>query len=186
MTEIPGSMNRIKPLAMVAAALFLYGCQTKAGGKRFEFREDKSGHLIRLDADSGEAVVAESEGSRVLFAPYDLSTLTILPSDEFAKVAGNAGCNPDAQTFSGRLYNGTGKVLRTVGVVVTHKKFFPEDEVIWTREFTIRDLYIRPMEATPFTIPIVAAESTKCSWTLKYAYATPWNPDATWIDKVTH
>jgi hypothetical protein len=180
-------MLPLKPFGTVAAALFLYGCQTKPGGKHFEFREDRSGHLIRLDPDSGEAVVSESDGPRVLFAPYDLSTLAIVSPDELAKVRGNAGCpNQDAQSFVGRIYNGTGKVLRTVGVIVTNKKFLSDDGIAWTREFVIRDLYIRPMEVAAFSAPIVGAESNNCTWTLKYAYATPWNPDATWIDKVTH
>jgi hypothetical protein len=178
MTEIP-RVTRLAWFGLLSVALMLCGCDDQKDAKRFEFREDKAGHLIRVDPSSGEAIIADSDGPRQLLAPKDISTQKLLASDALTKVTGNARCDMDTQTFSGRIYNGTGVVLRTVGVSITDRKYFPENEVYWTRDFVIRDLYIRPFEVGTFAAPMTGLESPKCDWNIKYAYTVPWNPDAT-------
>jgi hypothetical protein len=171
--------------AIVPAVLMLGSCEDQQATKRYEFREDKSGHLMRLNNSTGEATIADDQGSHQILPPNDTSAARILTPEELSKVTGNAACNADVQSFQGRLYNGTGVVLRSVGIIITHKKFFPEDEVIWKRQIIVRDLYIRPLEVKAFVAPLVGVESSKCEWIVSHAYGSPWQPEASWWDRLT-
>jgi hypothetical protein len=53
---------------MAAVSIWLVGCTDAETDRRYEFREDKNGHLVRLDTRTGQVI---AEGSRQLFPPKD-------------------------------------------------------------------------------------------------------------------
>ena len=175
--------NAILHTTIILAAAVLSGCEDVPTAGRYELREGKSGHLIRLNTRTGEASIIDGEGSHQLLPPEDTSKSAKLEPEGLSNVTGNAACLQD-QEFEGRLYNGTKVVLRTVGIIITNKKLL-SDEVAWKRNFVVRDLYIRPGEVRTFVVPLTGAESTNCSWTIAYAYGSAWRPDANWWDRLT-
>lgn len=168
---------------IILAVAALSGCDDVPADGRYELREGKGGHLIRLNTRTGEASIVDGEGAHQLLPPEDTNKLTKLVPEGLSHITGNAGCLQD-QEFQGRLYNGTSVVLRTVGLMITNKKLL-SDDVVWTRQFVVRDLYIRPGEVRTFVVPLVGAESANCSWTIAYAYGSAWRPGASWWDQVT-
>jgi hypothetical protein len=176
--------HKLLHTTIILAAAVLSGCNDVPAAGRYEFREDKNGHLIRLNTRTGEASIVDGEGSHQLLPPEDTSKSAQLRPEELSKLTGNAGCLQNQQ-FEGRLYNGTEVVVRTVGVIITNKKLL-SDEVAWKRQFVVRDLYIRPLEVKAFVIPLTGVESSQCEWTIGYAYGSAWRPDASWWDRPTN
>lgn len=172
--------SRTLSTLMAAVSIWLVGCTDTETDKRYEFREDKSGHLVRLDTRTGEAI---AEGSRQLFPPKDTIAAILLSDPEKAKITGNGLCNESDQVFSGRVYNGSGSLLRTIGVSITNKKFLSE-EVAWNRQYVIRDLNIRPFEVGTFTLLLTGVESARCDWTISYVYGSEWKPEPSWWDRL--
>jgi hypothetical protein len=170
-------MNReLLRILSTLLALVLWGCKSPSVA-RYEFREDHNGHLIRLDHDTGDQVIVSEDNrgwvllSRPLMPPNlpkDPIEAT-RPSTDLSKITWGAVCDPPNQSFGGRLYNGTGFVLRTIGLDVNNRNH--------VGPFIIRDLYIRPFEVKVVSTAIIGLESGKCEWRLTHAYGSPWKDD---------
>ena len=152
--------HRLSHATIILAVAVLSGCDDVPTAGRYELREDKAGRLIRLNTRTGESSIVYGEGSHQLLPPEDTSKSANLRPEELSKLKGQAGCLQN-QEFEARLYNGTGVVLRTVGIIITHKKLL-SDEVAWKRQFVVRDLYIRPLEVKTFVVPLTEVESSQC------------------------
>jgi hypothetical protein len=178
-------ISRFFSAAVIGAGVcLLSACDAQRTNGRYQFREDKRGRLERLDTMTGKVSAAEGDESGQVLPPDDPAPLEPFTPEDLAKITGNGSCKELPQTFEGRLYNGTGKVLRTVGIDITHKKFL-SNEVIWKRSFVARDLYIRPLEAKTFVLLLAGVESSaQCDWTITNAFGSPWSPNPTWWDRL--
>lgn len=153
--------------------LLLSCAEPSPQSRRFEFSDGKNG-LVRVDTGTGEVVVADSEGVKHLLPPRLTESLADVAPDDLRNVTGYGKCNEDAQTFESRIYNGTGFVLRSLDIKITHKSFLA-DRVVWDREFVIRDLFIRPHEVGRVVAPVNGLESSNCAWTVSAASGTKWH-----------
>jgi hypothetical protein len=168
---------------LTLAIVQMLGCQDIPQNRRYEFRDDKEGHVIRLNTSTGEATSTDGGTPYQLLAPEDTSTQKLLGTEELSKVTGNGGCDLNHESFEGRLYNGSNLVLRSISVVITNKKFLSPDEVAWKRQFMVRDVYVRPLEVKRFVIPLAGVESTSCDWMIDHAWGSPWPPTTSWWDR---
>ena len=94
----------------------------------------------------------------------------LLPQSEQVKVTGNASLLSD--TFSGKLYNGSGWTVSRLVVTITAKE--QDDSVRWSRDYSA-DVRVSPLNTEQFSVTVIGENGIgSTSWAIKevYGYAS--------------
>lgn len=86
--DIRKMKHRLLCTMIILVLAIIFGCDVAPTTRRYEFREDGSGHLIRLNIGTGEAIIADGEGLRQLFPPEDANPSTILKPKNYRRSLG--------------------------------------------------------------------------------------------------